>query len=452
MSLQASPPAEDLPFHMRGNYAPVQEEVTAFELPVTGALPPELRGLYVRNGPNPRGVTPHWFLGHGMLHGVRLEGGRAAWYRNRWVQTRELLEEDALRVREDGSVDLTIGLANTNVIGHAGRILALVESSFPTCMTPELETLGTYEFAGRLNTPMTAHPKICPKTGELHFFGYHFAPPFLTYHRVDAAGNLVQSEEIPVRGATMIHDFAITARHVVFMDLPVVFSLRLLETGRFPFEWSDDYGARLGVMPRGGRGSDVCWFEIEPCYVFHPLNAFDEPGTGSRGRVVLDVARYPELWRDDPEVFTPATLHRFRLDLDTGTVSEQGLDDHPIEFPRVDDRLTGLPHRFGYAVSNTSHVGERPTRALQYDLVTGRTRAHDFGSGRAPGELVFVPAGHGAAEDEGWLVGYVHDAGRDASDLVVLDAARFDGPPVATVHLPQRVPFGFHGNWVPDPS
>jgi carotenoid cleavage dioxygenase len=440
-----SEPATETPFYLQGNYAPVAEEVTAFDLAVEGALPPALRGRYLRNGPNPkRGDPGHWFLGDGMVHGIRLEDGVARWYRNRWVRTRPFLGDPAPLVRPDGTVDHTVAVANTNVIGHAGRILALVESSFPTEMTDELDTVGPCDFDGRLTTSMTAHPKRCPRTGELHFFGYQFMPPWLTYHRLDAEGRLVQSEEIPVKGPTMMHDFAITADHVVFMDLPIVFDASLAVQGRFPYRWSDDHGARLGLMPRGGRGSEVRWMEIEPCYVFHPMNAFEE-----EGHVVLDVARYPSLWREGPETFQPATLHRFRMDPEAEKVVESSLDDRAIEFPRVDERRVGVPNRWGYAVVNALDP-DGPGALVRYDLRSGAADVHAFGRGRAPGEAVMVPASEDAAEDEGWVLVLVYDAARDASDLVVLDAASFSGPPVARVSLPQRVPFGFHGNWIPD--
>ena len=184
------------PFHLRGNYAPVTAEVTAFDLPVEGQLPVELSGRYLRNGPTPKsGRSPHWFAGDGMIHGIELRDGKAQWYRNRWVQTRALSEPGARRIGDDGSVDRTIGVNNTHVIGHAGKILALVESSFPYELTPELETVGVYDYDGRLDSAMTAHPKLCPVTGELHFFGYGFFEPYLTYHRVSAAGELVQSKK-----------------------------------------------------------------------------------------------------------------------------------------------------------------------------------------------------------------------------------------------------------------
>ena len=216
-------------FHLQGNYAPVDTEITDTALSVTGSIPDSLSGLYLRNGPNPKsGTSPHWFAGAGMLHGVRLEGGRADWYRNRWVQTRQLNEPGQSMIGDDGSVDRTIGANNTHVIRHADKILALVESSFPYEVSPELESLGVWDFDGKLDSAMTAHPKICPITGEMHFFGYGFFEPYLTYHRVDATGQLVQSEAIDVPGPTMIHDFSITETQVIFMDLPVVFDLDLV--------------------------------------------------------------------------------------------------------------------------------------------------------------------------------------------------------------------------------
>ena len=436
----------DLPFYLRGNFAPISNEATAFDLPCDGAIPPELCGLYLRNGPNPKAGDPgHWFAGDGMIHGVRLERGKAAWFRNRWVRTRAFVEGAEL-VDANGNVDHSVALANTNIIGHSDRLFALVESSWPTEMTRDLETLGPCDFGGRLTTSMTAHPKLDPGTGALHFFGYRFLPPYLTYHRLDAAGALVQSEVIEVPGPTMIHDFAITAGHVIFMDLPVVFDFeRAMRRQGFPYQWSDDYGARLGVMPHGGGNADVQWFEIAPCYVFHPLNAFED---GSR--IVLDVVRYENLWRGGPDSFTPAFLHRWMIDPAAGTVAEQRLDDRPIEFPRIDDRRTGRRYRYGYAVTNVASVGEQPTHLVKYDLFTGASVVHDFGAGCMPAEGVFVPAAERAGEDEGYVLLYVYDAMRNGSDLVILDAARFAGPPAATIHLPQRVPFGFHGNWIAD--
>lgn len=433
------------PFYMTGNFAPVPDEISATDLRVVGAIPAELRGVYLRNGANPRGGDPgHWFLGDGMLHGIRLEDGKARWYRNRWVRTR-VFEEGAQFLTADGGIDRTAALANTNIIGHAGRLFALVENAFPTEVTRELDTAGICDFDGKLQTAMTAHPKRCPQTGELHFFGYGFLHPFLTYHVLDAAGRLVKSEDIEVRGPTMMHDFAITDRHVVFMDLPVVFDLERAMSGAMPYTWKPDYGARLGILPRGGSNADVRWVEIEPCYVFHPANAYE-----TDGQLVVEVARYPHMWMESAVDFPTAALHRWTVDLASGTARDTPLDDRPIEFPRVDDRRGGLRHRYSYAVGGFQVEGADTAELIKYDTQSGRSEVHSFGTGWTPGEGVFVPAADAAAEDEGFVLAFVYDRSRDTSEFVVIDAQNFSAAPLARVALPRRVPFGFHGNWIAD--
>ena len=438
----------ELPFYLRGNFAPVEREVSATQLEVEGQIPESLGGLYLRNGPNPTEGDPgHWFAGDGMIHGVRLEAGRADWYRNRYVQTKSFQGDPTPMVSEEGVVDYSVGKSNTNVIGHAGRILALVESSFPMEMSRDLDTVGLATFDGKLQAAFTAHPKICGATGEMLAFGYGFVPPFLSYYRISADGEMVQNELIEVPGPTMMHDFAVTRNHVIFMDLPVCFSAERALEGGMPFAWEPSYGARLGVMPREGSNADIKWLEIDPCYVFHPLNAYEKDGT-----IVMDVARYASLWSRDSLDFRDALLTRWTIDLASGTVKEEALDDRPIEFPRVDPRCEGLPNRYGYAVATETSDGLTLQTLIKYDLEGDRSDTHDFGPGTAPGEGVFVPASPDAAEDEGFVLAYVYDGERDASDFVVLDAQNFGAEPLARVKLPQRVPFGFHGNWVPDPA
>jgi carotenoid cleavage dioxygenase-like enzyme len=437
------------PPFLAGNYAPVTDEITSFELKTEGAIPPELSGWYVRNGPNPHSAASgHWFSGDGMVHGVRLENGRAMSYRNRWVRT-SLFLEGRRPQGEDGRRDLTAGAANTHIVRHAGHTLALVESSLPYELEPDLATVGPYDFEGRLSTPMTAHPKVCPNTNEMHFFGYDaMEAPYLTYHRADAAGNLVVSRPVEEVGPTMMHDFALTSRHVVFMDLPVVFDRELAQGGgSMPYHWSDTYGARLGVLRRDDPHGAIRWFSIDPCYVFHTLNAHE---TGDR--IVLTVVRYPELWRDNQKFDQPGALWRWVIDLATGVVSEEQIDDRDCEFPRIDDRLAGLDTRYGHAITTSAEPDTPHTGVLlRYDLHTGSVVEHRFEPGQRPSEAAFAPADDrpGGA---GWLMTYVYDAAGDTSDLVILDAADPTAAPVATIHLPRRVPFGFHGNWLPDPE
>ena len=429
-------------FFQRDNYLPVADELSEFDLPVEGAIPAELNGWYLRNGPNPRQAGAHWFTGDGMIHGVRLEGGRAKWYRNRWVRT-DSFKEDFPLYNPDGTRNLRSSHANTHVINHAGKTLALVESSLPYEITNDLETLGAYDFGGKLVDSMTAHPKICPTTGELHFFGYgNIFAPHVTYHRADANGELTVNRPLDVPALTMMHDFALTAEHVIFMDLPIVFNLdiALRADGDMPYRWDDNYGARLGVLRRDDPFGDVRWFDIDPCYVFHVANAYESDDT-----IVLQAARYPELWRDSGGFAADAALWSWTIDLRTGRVTERQLDDRAMEFPRIDDRLATLPAR--YAVS----VGDG--RLLRYDLTTGGAVEHAFGTPEStgrPGEAVFVPGSGPADESSGWYIGYVYDPSRDGSDLVILDASDFAADPVARIKMPRRVPYGFHGNWISD--
>ena len=427
-------------FFQRDNYAPVTDELTEFDLPVEGTIPPELNGWYLRNGPNPRQATAHWFTGDGMIHGVRIENGYAAWYRNRWVRT-DSFKEDFPLYNADGTRNLRAAVANTHVVNHAGKTLALVESSLPYQISNDLETFGAYDFGGKLVDSMTAHPKICPTTGELHFFGYgSLFEPYVTYYRADASGELTINRPLDVKGHTMMHDFALTAEHVVFMDLPIVFSLDIAMKGEsdMPYRWDDNYGARFGVMRRDNPFGEVRWFDIDPCYLFHVANAHDNGNS-----IVVHAVRYPELWRNSGGFDADGVLWSWTIDLQSGAVTERQLDDRSVEFPRIDDRLATLPAR--YAVS----VGD--SYLVRYDLTTGDAVEHAFGTAESPGgpgEAVFVPGSGTADESNGWYIGYVYDPARDGSDLVIIDASDFVTQPVARIKLPHRVPYGFHGNWI----
>jgi carotenoid cleavage dioxygenase len=243
---------DSTPAHLRGNGRPVTEEQTLTKLKVTGSIPAELDGRYVRNGANPlSGISDHPFFGDGMVHGVRIRDGKAEWYRNRYVQTPFITNPSVDVLDPSVVLDMKSSKANTHVVGHAGKILALEEGHFPFVLDGDLATVGATDFGGVLKGSFTAHPKICPVTGELLAFGYSPIEPYLRYLRVSAEGELVQTEDITVGGPTMMHDFNITQNHVIFMDLPAVFDLQLAAKGEMPIHWDDSYPARLGIMPRG---------------------------------------------------------------------------------------------------------------------------------------------------------------------------------------------------------
>ncbi|HEX4702464.1 MAG TPA: carotenoid oxygenase family protein [Pseudonocardiaceae bacterium] len=472
-----------------GNYAPVHTEHTVTDLTVTGSIPAWLDGRYLRNGPNPLSevdpATYHWFMGDGMVHGVRLRDGRAEWYRNRWVRSPEVARAlgETVHRHNHNAGGATLG-ANTNVIMHAGRTLALVEGGVANYeLTDELDTVGPCDFDGTLTGGYTAHPQRDPSTGELHAVSYFFGRGnTVQYSVIGADGRARRTVDIPVTGSPMMHDFSLTEKHVVFYDLPVTFNAgqaaaatvpaglrapaKLVMSGLvgrvkvpdpitamiwrtmptnagLPYSWNPRYPARIGVMPREGGASDVRWFDVEPCYVFHPLNAFDDGDS-----IVLDVVRHPRMF--DHELRGPAegppTLDRWTVDLLAGKVLEERLDDRGQEFPRIDERLLGRPHRYGYTMATDNGSSGNGT-LLKHDLELGSAVARSFGAGRQPGEFVFVPAHDDAAEDDGVLMGFVYDAATRRSDLTLLDAGTLDT--VAAVHLPDRVPNGFHGNWAP---
>ncbi|HIG44128.1 MAG: carotenoid oxygenase family protein [bacterium] len=429
------------PFWLTGNFAPVYEELTENDLKVTGNIPPELNGRYFRNGSNPQsGETAHWFLGNGMIHGVELADGKANWYRNRYVQTPLLQDPDADPM--NSLDDRSRSLANTHIIGHAGKILALEEGHWPFELTPDLETVGAYTYDGKLKGGMTAHPKICPQTGELLFFYYGMTPPYLTYHRASADGQLIQSEAIEVKGATMVHDFNVTRNHIIFMDLPLVWNFENF-SGGLPIQWSEEYGARLGVMPRDGSNKDVVWYDIDPCYVYHPMNAYEDGDN-----IVIDVCRLAHSMKPGA-ADVPPVLHRWVIDQATGKVSEQQLDDRAVDFPRVPDSVVGLPYRYGYT-AEFGAGGPTASSFVKYDMKTGTSVAHELEAGRAGGEPVFVPAAGATSEDDGYLISFVYDQAENVSELVIVDASSMANEPVARVHLPTRVPAGFHGSWIAD--
>ena len=441
--------ADDTPMHLRGNGRPLTEERSLFELKVTGTIPPELDGRYVRNGANPfTGMSSHPFFGDGMLHAVRLRDGKAEWYRNRYVQTPFIADQKLDILDPAVLMDMKSSKANTHVFGHAGKILALEEGHFPYVLDGELNTLGATDFDGVLNGSFTAHPKVCPVTGELLAFGYSSFEPYLRYLRVSAEGKLVQVENITVGGPTMMHDFNVTRNHVIFMDLPAVFNLQLAMSGEMPIRWDDSYPARLGVMPRNGTDDQVKWYDINPCYVFHPMNSYEDGD-----RIVLDVARFSHIWRDSAMDFPPPNLWRWTINTMTGEVHEEQIDDRAGEFPRVADSVVGLKHRYGYLMSMSENFGaDDPMNAegaiLKYDREKGERTSIELGRGRTGGEAVFVPSANPKSEDDGYLMTYVYDAHSDSSRFVIMDAATMDNTPVASVELP-RVPNGFHGNWIP---
>ena len=449
------PPATPHPF-LTGIHTPMKAETTLTDLKVTGQIPPDLDGRYIRIGPNPAAppnpASYHWFLGDGMVHGVRLRAGKADWYRNRWIKstavTTALGLPPAPGPRNGGS-----DTVNTNVLGHAGSTWALVEAGgYPVRINEDLDTIAHDPFGGTLKGGFSAHPHLDPDTGEMHAICYQGTDQNRVRHVVVGRDGKVRREEpIRVQDGPSIHDCMITKSYVIILDLPVTFSIKRLIGGfGFPYEWNPKHKARVGLLPKEGRNKDVIWCDVDPCYVFHPANAYET----DEGQVIFDAAVHETMFAEStqgPDSHrTP--FERWTIDPATRTVTRRVIDPDNQEFPRPNEAYLGKPYRYAYTLALPSErdpAFASSSRLFKHDLVAHTRQVHDFGAGRVPGEFVFVPRAGSTAEDDGWLMGYVVNADTETSDLVILDAQKFSDAPQASIHIPHRIPPGFHGNWVP---
>jgi len=436
--------------YVQGVHTPMREEMTLENLTVLGEIPAALKGRYLRLGPNPMAPNParhHWFAGDGMIHGIRIEDGRALWYRNRWIRSDAVAK--ALGEQKTPGPRHVFDTVNTNVMGFGGRTLGLVEAgSTPVEIGETLETLRYTDFEGTLHGGLAAHPHIDPRTGEMLAVSYDVSRwGAVRYVAVTPDGRVRREVKIPVRHGPMMHDFAFTGRFAIILDLPVTFSLRAaVARYQFPYRWNPSHPARVGLLPREGEAGDIIWCPVDACYIFHAVNAYDTQDGG----LILDVVVHDKMFwkRTSGPDSERCALERWRIDPVTRSVERTILDPTPQEFPRADERRLGQPYRYAYTMALTDpFLG---TGLFKHDLESGARQVHDFGAGRHPCEFMFVPAHPDAGEDEGWLIGFVIDAIARTTDLVILDALNFEGDPQASIRLPHVVPPGFHGNWVWD--
>lgn len=448
---------------LQGNFAPIREEFTEDKLRVTGNLPKGLEGLFVRNGPNPQ-FDPlgnyHWFDGDGMLHGVLIRDGKAS-YRNRFIRTKKYQDEKAAgKAIYSGILDMPDltkvvkgenpfqNPANTALVYHNKKLLALYEAAEPwEVKVPGLETVGPYLFGGKLMHPFTAHPKLDPTTGEMLTFGYIPNRPLVLFSTVNANGELVRTVPVKLDRPAMIHDFVITPKYAVFPAWPQTFDMTRMFKGQSPWFFDREKLTNWVLVPRTGDGKPLS-FEAKTAFAFHLLNAHE-----SGDEIVVIGCRYPRFpgsltfgETDSDQSANAAVPYRWRLNTKTNAVTEGPIDDTPAEFPRHNDAFVGKEIRYGYFGIGD---GEFFDGLRKYDLTTGKPADHKYGDGRFGGEGVFVPRPDSKSEDDGWLLTYLFDKGRNASELVVIDAADMKAQPVARIHLPTRVPYGFHGTWVP---
>lgn len=478
---------------LEGNFAPINAEVTLNspeDFVIKGQIPRDLHGSFYRNGPNPAQTVPdnhHWFLGDGMVHLFHFNRGAVS-YRNAWARTPTYkLEQRAGKslffgpnlaplanaqlvgaeifallgglIRHGNADTYTrlISKANTAILPFRDHVYALVESSPPLRLSgASLETEGFEDFGSKFIAPFTAHPKIDPQTGYLYGFGYRvFGKPRLEYYVINPSGRLISRTAIDIPYASMVHDFAITRNYALLPVFPAVSSLAAIRRGRIA-EYQPEKPSLLYLLQRSGEKETLRSFELPQGYIYHYANAYEDTGA-----VIFDGFFYqklPLMGSDDEiraELFAdanPVAFSRFRVDLKTGKVEQQTLwQEGFAEFPVIDTRLTGEKYEHVYAALRrpgcTSTDGIFDSQ-VTFHIQKGKLRSEvtPLPPGHFGGEPVFVPTGK-PGQNKGYLLNIIYDSYGKNSYLGIFDAARPDKRALCEVHLPHRIPYGFHGAW-----
>ena len=452
------------PYLSKG-YAPLRQEFDGVDLEIEGTMPAGLAGTFYRIGPSPQFPPRESYnplLGDGMVHAFRIANGRAS-YRNRWVRTKRWqLEHQAGRALfgttgaprdSDPSVAgiATDGVANTNLVSHAGRFLALEEGNAPIEIdTVTLATQGPWSFDGRLPRNMTAHPKVDPVTGEMVLIANfeNFREPLsVGLHAVDASGAIVRSTKISGSYPALIHDFALTADFIAIVFCPVTVSLKRAMEGRPVIAWEPELATRVAIMRR--QSGDLRWFEGPACMAWHVMNAFND-----KGHIVVDLCpqgapMFPFTDGRPPDAAHAGQfLTRWEFDWSKpGAFVARRLVSTPCEYPRIDERRTAQPYRHGYLACiggpGTADIFQRGIG--HYDHANERSDVWHAGATCAVAEPVFAPGG--TAEGHGFLLTNVYDEKSGTSHLAILDAHDVTSGPIARLHLKHAMPVGFHGLW-----
>ena len=460
--LQRSTTAEGPNPYLEGVFAPVSEtEQKHFE--VVGEIPQQLNGIFLRIGPNPiESPNPnlyHWFSGDGMIHGLRIESGKATWFKSRYIATdhvQKKRQQKTIQGDRRGPGDVV----NTNAFFHANKIWAMVEAgTFPVCLDLELNTERYQLLNSDADLPFTAHPHLDPKTQHLHAICYDALNTQNIFYEVfDELGALIHWAQIPVKHGPMIHDCAITEQDVIIFDFPVTFSKeQVLKGSPMPYEWNPQHAARIGIMPKYGNAEQVIWIDLEPCFVFHAANAYREKnssendGVEHQDIIILDLVVHDRMFEQSkigPFEQQKTQLERWTIDLKNQNVIRKILDEQVQEFPRIDERFTGVKHRYIYSVGYDSEVMNKANQLFVHDVISDQKSSYIYGDEWLSGEVVFVPESKTAPEGCGYLMTYVHHVDAKDSKIMILKVNGLAVDLQTEIRLNSRVPLGFHANWV----
>ncbi|KAK6137224.1 hypothetical protein DH2020_029033 [Rehmannia glutinosa] len=477
---------------LSGNFAPVDELPPTACSVVEGSLPPSLSGAYIRNGPNPQYIPRgpyHQFDGDGMLHSITISNGTAT-FCSRFVKTYKYnLEREigspvienlvsafngvpaslarcavALERVLAGQYDPSrgIGGSNTSLALFSGKLFALGESDLPyrvkVTSDGDIITFGRHESFGEPFTTMTAHPKIDPKTGEAFAFRHSIRSPFLTYFRLNAEG--IKQPEIPIHSlkqSSLIHDFAVSQNYAVFPDTQIVIEPKEILKGRPPLRIDPEKVSRLGIIPRYAEDeSGMWWVEVPGFNMMHAVNAWEEDGGDTIVMVAPNVLGVEHvLERVD---LIHSSMERIEINVSRKRVRRRWVSTRSLDFGVINPAYVGKKNRYVYAAVGAPlpKIGG----VVKIDLSLSTTdsgdctvASHLYPPGCYGGEPFFVakePDNPAAEEDDGYLVTFVHNENMDESKFIVMDAKSPNLEIVAAVKLPGRVPYGFHGIFVPE--
>ena len=462
--------------YLSGAFRPNYQELNASELPVIGEIPKRLNGVYLRNTQNPIHQplgTYHPFDGDSMLHLMSFENGRCE-YRNRFTRTKAFEEEQSAgHALFAGLIDKPSlaqrpgwgargGLrdsAATDVIVHAGKALA----TFYQCGEPyridartlELEGVASWGAQVLADGGISAHPKVCPRTGDLLFFNYSKQAPFMHYGEVDRNNHLVHYVPVPLPGPRLPHDMAFTENFAILNDFPLHWDETLLAQNKHKLIYNSHQPSRFALVPRRHasksiQAQGIRWFEASPTYVLHWLNAWEEGDEivmhGYHQKTPIPAKGYDNSGNTlGPDRYGP-TLYEWRLNLQTGRTHERRLDQRHLEFGMINAEYWARPYRYSYNM--IAHPGSFLFDGiLRYDHKTGQSQQYFFGEGRFGSESPMAPCHDSQAEDDGYIVSFVSDLKQDRSECIVLDARCIEAGAVARIILPHRISSGTHACW-----
>ncbi|KAI9185420.1 hypothetical protein LWI28_007082 [Acer negundo] len=477
------PKTADPRVQISGNFAPVPEKQVCQQLPVTGKVPECIQGFYVRNGANPLHepvAGHHFFDGDGMVHGVGFQKGSVSYAcrfteTNRFVQERKLGRPVFPKAIGElhghfgiarlllfysrglfGLVDPNhgTGVANAGLVYFNNRLLAMSEDDLPyhVRITPsgDLQTVGRYDFDSQLDSTMIAHPKIDPVSGELFALSYDvIKKPYLKYFRFSPDGNKSPNIEIPLDQPTMMHDFAITENFVVVPDQQVVFKLPEMIRGGSPVIYDKNKISRFGVLDKNASdASKIKWIEVEDCFCFHLWNAWEELET-DEVVVIGSCMTPPDSIFNECDESLESVLSEIRLNLKTGKSTSRPIICEPeqvnLEAGMVNRNMLGRKTQFAYLA--LAEPWPKVSGFAKVDLSTGEVNKYIYGEQKYGGEPLFLPRDtNSEKEDDGYILAFVHDEKDWKSELQIVNAMTLELE--ATVHLPSRVPYGFHGTFI----